>query len=281
MSNVAHAPSLVRSSGWGWRKVLHLVDPVGILGIAIAIGIWYGIASLVSNVPYPHAVFANAIGNLFDSSLLPGIGLPRGGYFPHLLYTTRNVFIGGSIGAVLGILSGLSSYESRVINQMIEPIVSLLGTVPILVTAPFFLLWLGVSAISQVVLVAFYTALVLHVFTFRGISNQPTYYEEYAETLGATPALRFFAVRLPSAIPEIFGGLRIAIGAAWGLAAVTEMLGASFGTGRVIVALRGVYDLTGIMAVVILLGVIAAVVDGLLVVLRSWTTRWAASGRSL
>jgi ABC-type nitrate/sulfonate/bicarbonate transport system permease component len=59
------------------------------------------------------------------------------------------------------------------------------------------------------------------------------------------------------------------------------MLGANFGTGRVIVALRSVYDLTGIVTVVVLLGIIAAVMDGLLQLLRSWATRWAATGKSL
>lgn len=268
--------------GWGRWSPTRFVDPVGVLGICLAIGLWYLIAWIVEkNVPYPHAVLENAVENLFSSNHLPGIGLPRGGYFPHLIYTFRNVMIGGGIGAILGIFLGLLSFESRLADQISDPIISLLGTVPIVVAAPFFLLWFGITAISQIALVAFYTAIVLHVFTLRAVSNQPTYYQEYAATLGAPPVLRFFAVRLPGAIPEIFGGVRIALGAAWGLAAVTEMLGANFGTGRVIVALRAVYDLTGIVTVVIILGIVAAIMDYILLLLRSWATRWSATGRSL
>jgi ABC-type nitrate/sulfonate/bicarbonate transport system permease component len=282
MSITSLESSPAGSLGWGRWSPTRLVDPVGVVGVILAIGLWYLVAWIVGkNVPYPHAVLENAVGSLFSSSYLPGIGLPRGGYFPHLAYTFRNVMIGGGIGAIVGILSGLLSFESRVADQITDPIVSLLGTVPIVVAAPFFLLWFGITAISQIALVAFYTGIVLHVFTFRAVSNQPAYYQEYAATLGATPALRFFVVRLPGAVPEIFGGLRIAVGAAWGLAAVTEMLGANFGTGRVIVALRSVYDLTGIVTVVILLGIIAAIVDGLLMLLRSWATRWATTGRAL
>jgi ABC-type nitrate/sulfonate/bicarbonate transport system permease component len=77
-------------------------------------------------------------------------------------------------------------------------------------------------------------------------------------------------------LPEIFGGLRIAFSAAWGLSAVTEMLGGRFGSGRVLVALRSVYDLTGIMAVVLLLGAFAIILDCLIVALRLYLMRWAS-----
>lgn len=76
-------------------------------------------------------------------------------------------------------------------------------------------------------------------------------------------------------MPEIFGGLRIACAAAWGLAAVTEMLGGQYGCGRVLVALRSVYDLTGIMAVVLLLSVLATALDQAVVVLRAVALRWS------
>jgi ABC-type nitrate/sulfonate/bicarbonate transport system permease component len=253
-----------------------------VIGLGLAIGLWYLAAwSIGKNIPYPHAVLDNAMLNLFSSAYLPGIGLPRGGYYPHLAYTFGNVLLGGTIGAVVGTLSGLLSAESRTADQITGPIVSLLGTVPIIIAAPFFLLWFGISAISQIALVAFYTAVVLHVFTMRGVHNQPPTFPEYAATLGATRMMRFFSVRLPGVVPEIVGGLRIAFAGAWGLAAVTEMLGAQFGTGRVLIALRSVYDLTGILTIVILLGVIAIFVDGCLVALRAWSTRWAQTGGGL
>jgi ABC-type nitrate/sulfonate/bicarbonate transport system permease component len=141
--------------------------------------------------------------------------------------------------------------------------------------APFFLMWFGLSGVAQVALVAIYTATVLHLFSFRGARNLPVAFYDYAATLGARPLTRFFMVRLPGTLPEIFGGLRIAISAAWGLAAVTEMLGGQYGSGRVIVALRSVYDLTGIMAVVLLLGALAIIADTAILLARSYFLRWA------
>lgn len=187
------------------------------------------------------------------------------------------MLLGGGIGALIGVVTGLVSAENRTISDAFDPVVTLLGTIPIVIMAPFFLMWFGLSGAAQIALVAIYTATVLHLFAFRGARNLPVAFLDYAATLGASPAQRFRSVRFPGALPEIFGGLRIAFSAAWGLAAVTEMLGGQYGSGRVLVALRSVYDLTGIMAVVLLLGVFAMIVDGIILALRSYVLRWAAS----
>jgi ABC-type nitrate/sulfonate/bicarbonate transport system permease component len=253
-----------------------LVDLPGLAGLLLTLAAWSGAAALLGPaLPPPHAVLADAATNLLASDRLPGIGLPRGGYFPHLVSTARTVLLGGSLGAVAGMATGLASAESRLVADALAPVVSLLGTIPIVILAPFFLIWFGLSGAAQIALVAIYTATVLHLFTLRGVRNIPASYFDYAATLGATPAQRFLAVCLPGAMPEIFGGLRIACAAAWGLAAVTEMLGGQYGCGRVLVALRSVYDLTGIMAVVLLLSVLAIALDQAVVALRAVTLRWS------
>jgi ABC-type nitrate/sulfonate/bicarbonate transport system permease component len=82
------------------------------------------------------------------------------------------------------------------------PVVSLLGTIRIVIFAPFFLIWFGLSGAAQIALVAIYTATILHLFTLRGIRNTPAFYLDYAATLGATPAQRFLSVSLPGPFPK-------------------------------------------------------------------------------
>jgi ABC-type nitrate/sulfonate/bicarbonate transport system permease component len=275
MSAITNANSQIRFRvRSAWRI---LVDPTGVCGVAAVIFLWYlGSYEMGTRLPPPHEVFANAFENLFSSDHLPGIGLPRGGYIPHLLFTAYNVLLGGGIGAIVGVATGLVSFESRFLGDVFAPITSLLGTIPIVILAPFFLMWFGLSSVPQVALVAIYTATVLHLFSFRGARNLSPAFIDYAATLGSSAGQRFFSVLLPGVLPEIFGGLRIAFSAAWGLSAVTEMLGGRFGSGRVLVALRSVYDLTGIMAVVLLLGAFAIILDCLIVALRLYLMRWAS-----
>jgi ABC-type nitrate/sulfonate/bicarbonate transport system permease component len=254
------------------------VDPSGPIGLIIVVLAWWLLSmSMGSLLPGPRDVAANALGNLLSSDRLPGIGLPRGGYLPHLLFTMGNVLLGGCIGAAFGVAAGLASAESRIFADISGPVMSFLGTIPIVILAPFFLMWFGLSHVPNVMLVAIYSATVLYLFALRGARNLSPAILDYARTLGATPGQRFRSVSLPGALPEIFGGLRIAFSAAWGLSAVTEMLGGQFGSGRVLVALRSVYDLTGIMAVVLLLGACAIALDLLIVAIRRYVLRWATS----
>jgi ABC-type nitrate/sulfonate/bicarbonate transport system permease component len=261
------------------RRFSFAVDPVGILGIAGAIALWF-LASrqMGSHMPSPREVLANAVEHFHESTYLTGIGLPAGGYVPHLIYTVSNVIIGVTLGAAIGIVLGLVSARWDVIDQVTAPVVAIFGTVPILIAAPFFLMWFGIVPLAQIILVTFFTTVVLQVFTRRAVDNVPPKYREYAATLGAEPGLIFRSVMLPAVVPEVFGGLRIAFAAAWGLEAISELLGAQAGAGRAIYALSAVFDLTGVMAIILLLGIMALVFDVLLLRLRQYLTRWSEAG---
>ena len=68
--------------------------------------------------------------------------------------------------------------------------------------------------------------MVLHIYAERSLDNLNPRFREYAETLGAGRRLTLWAVVLPGVLPELFGGFRTALGAAWGLATIAELLGA-------------------------------------------------------
>jgi ABC-type nitrate/sulfonate/bicarbonate transport system permease component len=266
-----HRPRRARLRWAAWRP-----DPLAVAGFVLFIGAWY-LAHLAIGryMPTPHAVLQVGIVNLFDSFYFTGLGLPAGGYFPHLVSTTRTVLIGVVLGGLAGTFTGLAAAKFVVARKIMDPIVTILGTVPILVAAPFFLIWFGLAAAPKIFLVGFYSAVVLHIYAFRSVGHVNPRYGEYARTLGAGPPRVFFRVTLPAAVPELFGGLRTALGAAWGLAAIVELMGALYGVGRVIIATWGVFDVTAMMAGILWLGVIAMLLDALLVAGRSRLLRWS------
>ena len=61
-------------------------------------------------MPPPLEVFANVL-VIVSSHYLRGLGLPEGGYLPHILYTTRTVLFGVFIGFALGLVSGFASWR--------------------------------------------------------------------------------------------------------------------------------------------------------------------------
>ena len=69
------------------------------------------------------------------------------------------------------------------------------------------------------------------------MGNLDPIYEAAARTLGAKPRDILIDVYLNGTLPEVFGGIRIALAGAWGLEAISELLGAPDGMGKVISAL--------------------------------------------
>ena len=121
-------------------------------------------------------------------------------------------------------------------------------------------------------------------FAQKAAANLSPIYEEAARTFGASPMRVLRDVLLPGTLPEILGGVRIALAGAWGLECITELLGAQSGMGKIIQVLAGATDVQGIFAALVVLGLAAIVCDGVAVSIIARATRWqnrAASGVSL
>jgi ABC-type nitrate/sulfonate/bicarbonate transport system permease component len=84
-------------------------------------------------------------------------------------------------------------------------------------------------------------------------------------------------VFIPGTVPEILGGLRIALAGSWGLEAVSELLGSQEGMGKIIEVLAGATDVEGIMAALLLLGAVAVGFDALAAFGISRVAGWAAA----
>jgi ABC-type nitrate/sulfonate/bicarbonate transport system permease component len=81
-------------------------------------------------------------------------------------------------------------------------------------------------------------------------------------------------VYLRGTLPEVFGGIRIALAGAWGLEAVAELLGAPNGIGRAIQALATSMDVSSIIAAIFSLAIVAVGFDALVAGVFGFITRW-------
>ena len=132
---------------------------------------------------------------------------------------------------------------------------------------------------SAVCLVIFYVAVILYLSAQRAATNLDPVYEESARTLGATPRQMVRDILIPATVPEILGGLRIALAGAWGLEAIAELLGSQSGIGKVLEALAGATDPQGIMATLVLLGLTAILADALLALAVTRIAAWSLPTR--
>ncbi len=209
------------------------------------------------------------------------------GYALHLVVTIIRILIGATLGTVAGLAIGLSSLVAPKVAQVFTPIASFFGTAPIFVAAPFFVIWFGVefAFLNTIGLVTFYTTLLMYFFSRRAAENISVGIVESALTLGGTPRSIFRWVYLPGTVPEIAGGFRIALAGAWGLGVLVEVLGIQVGGGHLIDIWRfligQIQAPSALVSLITFYGVLAVIVDGILLVFIRLITRWSEAGRRL
>ena len=261
------------------KIVLAALDPLRVAGMVLFVVVWQvltlGLPAII--LPTPLGVVKRLLSDFLSAPALSYYGVSEANLYGNLIYTTENVAIAVTIGSAIGILAGLLSARFGLIRAIIDPVMMTAGTVPILVAAPFLLIWFGVGRASAVCLVIFYVAVILYVFAQRAATNLDPVYEESARTLGATPRRMVRDILVPATVPEILGGLRIALAGAWGLEAVAELLGSQSGIGKVLEVLAGATDPQGIMATLLMLGLTAIIVDALAAFAVARTTKWNAT----
>lgn len=271
-SNARHARALARGFGSALRAM-----GMSALGVALFVLAWQLAAMRLpaSRLVTPWMTAQDIVRNFVSSPRLEVFGLGNVGYGSLLAYTLSNVLIGLCIGGAIGVVTGVTAAKLRWLRLFVDPIVLVLGTVPVLVAAPLFLLWFGVVPFTQALLVAFYSAVMMILFSERAAENVDPIYERWALTFGASLGDRIWRVLIPGAVPEILGGLRITLASAWGLETFAEILGAPSGIGQAIKALTNVNNVPGLMACVALVAIAAIVTDTLLLLMARAMTRWA------
>jgi ABC-type nitrate/sulfonate/bicarbonate transport system permease component len=253
-------------------------DPLALAGLVLMIGIWFLLVPITprSALPTPWGVVTTLVQKFWYHKSFAFYGLVDTGYFSALVYTIQNVMMAVCIGGAIGIVAGLVTARSSLVRAVCDPIVLTLGTVPILIASPFLLLWLGGDRASAVATVGFYIAVILYTYAQKAADNLNPVYESAARTYGASSRRVLGDVLIPGTLPEILGGIRIALAGAWGLEAIAELLASQRGLGKLMKSITAGSDIQGLFAALLLLGITAALFDLLVSLIFARLTRWRA-----
>jgi len=136
------------------------------------------------------------------------------------------------LGAVLiGTAVGVLMAESRFIFGLIDPFLQFLRPIPPLAFIPLFVVWFGIGELPKVLLILVSTLPVIIINTISGVRGAPRQRVEVAQCLGATRGEILRHVVLPSALPEIFTGMKVGVGVAWSTLVAAELIAAQRGLG--------------------------------------------------
>jgi sulfonate transport system permease protein len=208
------------------RGLLRLISPVALLLL------WQGESALrivsQQKLPPPSEVWSTAVSLITTSS--PAYGTLQDA----MLVSLERVAIGFGVGATVGILLALVTGLSQFGEYAADPPMQMLRTLPLFGLIPVFIVWFGIGELPKVLLIAIAATIPLYLNTFAGIRSVDAKLVEVGQVqqLRRTELIRH--VVLPGALPQMFTGLRLSLGASWLALVVAEQINANAGLGYMI-----------------------------------------------
>ncbi|MGW4488931.1 ABC transporter permease [Amycolatopsis sp. NPDC004368] len=183
---------------------------------------------------------------------------------------------GFAIGAVVGVLLGITAGLSHWGEALVDPPVQMLRTLPFLGLIPLFILWFGIGEETKIVLVALGVAFPLYLNVHSGIRTADARLVEAARALGFTRGERLWHVVLPGALPQALVGLRQSLGLAWLALIVGETVNADAGLGYLINNAREFLRTDVVVVGLIVYAILGLATDALVRLLERRALRWLA-----
>lgn len=182
--------------------------------------------------------------------------------------------VGFSIGSIVGFLIGVSIGWSTKAGYWVHPVLRLIGPLPATSLLPIVFFAFPTSWSASIFLIALAAGFPVAVLTWSGVANVNTAYYDVARTLGVKPLGLIFKVAIPAALPNVFVGLFMALGAAFTALTVAELVGVKAGIGFYIQWSQGWASYANVYAALILLAFLCSGSITLLFRLRDRLLSW-------
>ena len=268
-------PARAGVSAARWRGLLTKAG-LPLLSVLVFFAVWQLVATLgiwnQTFVPYPSTVWRAFI----DVSTTHDGARGYAGYllYEHLYMTLRRVLAGVVIGVAAGVLLGLLMGSVSWIRSVLEPWLTFLRALPPL--AYFFLLviWLGIDEAPKITLLALAALPPAAVATTAAVVAAPVGLQEAARALGATRAQVIRDVVVPSALPETFTGIRLAVGMAYSSVVAAELFNGIPGIGGLVKDASNYNNTPVVLVGIFAIGFSGLVIDGLLRALERRAVPW-------
>lgn len=169
----------------------------------------------------------------------------------------RGMIGGIVIGVPIGFVMGLNSVLRGVFDAPVE----LFRPIPPLALLPLFILWFGIGDTTAVNLLVFASVWIMIIASRAGVRTVKLSKVRAAYSLGASRWQILRGVILPNALPEIFTGVRVALGVSWGTLVAAELVGTSNGLGSMIFVARSFFRIDVIVVGIIIIAGLGVLMD--------------------
>ncbi|GMK40968.1 putative aliphatic sulfonates transport permease protein SsuC [Paenibacillus sp. CCS19] len=204
--------------------------------------------------------------------------LTKTGELPHhlrisLVRASLGFLFGGGAGLLIGLLVGMS----RQVEEVMNPTVQMLRTIPLLAITPLFIMWFGFGELSKVLLISLGAFFPMYVNTFLGVRNVDAKLFDVGRVLEFNWWKRTSRLVLPAALPNILLGTRLSLSIAWLCLVVAELLGAESGVGYMIQDARSFVQTDVVFVGITIFAIVGKLSDSIVRVLEQRLLRWQDS----
>lgn len=192
----------------------------------------------------------------------------------HLQPTLLAALCGLGLSIVLGSLTAIGMHRFTFLKHLIYPYLIVSQTVPLISIAPLLIIWFGYgisSKIFAVILMCFFPITLGLYDGFRGVNVEQ---ERLLKSMGASEYKIFTLLRIPSALPGFFTGLKLAATYSVMGAVIGEWLGGSSGLGIYMTRATKSYQTAHVFAVILVIITLSMALFGIVALFDRWLLSW-------
>jgi len=263
----------------GW--VVRLREPLrlgfsrlwpALVGLAVLIGLWQLIVSLIhpnpTVLPTPARVAAQGWTN-------------RGQLWSNAVPTIEETVVGMACALAVSAILATAIDLSAIARRVVYPLLVASQSIPTIVIAPLFVIWFGFGLLPKVLVIVLVTFFPTTVSLLEGFNATEEEASRLIRSMGGGRLAEFWKLRVPTALPFFFTGLRVAVSFAVLAAIFGEWVGAVNGLGIYMELEKNALRTDLVFAAVVLTALISMILYALTFVLQKLVMPWYSRSRRI
>lgn len=183
----------------------------------------------------------------------------EGHLWMHLGWTVGETALGFTVGTLAGIILAIMLWWSKFFSKVLDPYIVVLNSIPKVALGPIFVVWLGTTVTAVIAMAISISIIVTIMMMHTGFQEVDPNQVKLVQTFGATKGQVLRKVIIPASIPTMIAALKVNVGLSLVGTIVGEFLASKAGLGYLIVYGGQVFNMSLVMASVLLLLVVSVV----------------------
>jgi NitT/TauT family transport system permease protein len=256
----ANGPAVFSYRWWLAHPVL-----IRVLSVVVFLGIWEYFGRQID------PLFLAAPSAIADAA----VEMSRSGELWQALLTTLYPFsIGMLISIFGGIVVGVAMAQWKLVEYVLDPFVNAMYSIPRVALVPLIMLWAGLGVSSKIIILVSIAIFPVIINTFAGIRDVRLSMLEVGRAYCASNSQIFFKIVIPSAVPFLMTGIRLAVGLGIIGIIVAEFFTAQTGLGGLIIRYSNLFATAKMFVPIIVIGLLGVLLTELVRMLEMRLSRW-------